>query len=101
MLDTSDYWISMENAVEECFTFQENLSGIGEDLDPCLAYHDEEQRICALCKINSARIAFTLDNGLSYFVCGSVRLPLSDQTGVYTFLDPDNFEWDDLASEMY
>lgn len=60
-----------------------------DDLDPCLAYYDDENKLCAICKLNSIRIAVILDDGSKYMVCGSVRTPDRNEYGEYSFLDPD------------
>lgn len=53
------------------------------ELDPCIAYYDDQNFICAMCKINSIRIAIVLDDGSKFVACGSVRTPERDLDGVY------------------
>ena len=79
----------------ECVTFAENLSGLKETVNPCIAYNDSDRKQnCALCAINSIRIMVILNDGNKYVVCGSVRSSGRNEDGVYTFLDPDTVTQD-------
>lgn len=33
---------AVENNISDCLTFDENLAGLRQDVDPCLAYHDSD-----------------------------------------------------------